>query len=366
MEYIINESDLIYNINAVKAEMGEECKIIGVLKGNGYGFGRDYMAKILLENGIDTFAVTEIEDAEQLSEGILKGKDILMLRSTAIPDEAARIADIGAIATIGSLEAAKVFNAYCEAKNIIGRAHIKIDTGMGRYGFLPRETEDVISVYNSCPNIEFEGIYTHFAAAFTDNARTKEQLALFNKTLAQIMNTGLDIGLVHAANSSAAFNVPESRLRAVRIGSAFTGRILGENAQKLKRVGYMSVKVVDITNFPSGHKIGYNGTYTTNKQTKVAILPVGHTDGWGMAPIYDSFSLKDSTRKSLSNIKKQVKGDKNSVEINSQKYFTVGQIGLSHTAVDVTGSDVKAGDEAKLDFSPLYVNPLIKRKYIKD
>ena len=366
MKYVINQSDLIYNIGAVKNEMGDDCKIIGVLKGNGYGFGRDYMAKILLENGIDTFAVTEIEDAEQLIGGILKGKDMLMLRSTAIPDEAARIADIGAIATIGSLEAAKVFDTYCHSKGIIGRAHIKIDTGMGRYGFLPREIDDLIKVYTTCPNISFEGIYTHFAAAFTDNNRTKEQLALFNKCVAQIMNKGIDVGLMHAANSSAAFNVPESRLRAVRIGSAFTGRILGENASKLKRVGYMSVKVVDITDFPAGHKIGYNGTYTTNKETKVAILPVGHTDGWGMAPIYESFSLKDSTIKSLSNIKKQVKGNKNSVEINSQKYFTIGQIGLSHTAVDITGSDVKPGDEAKLDFSPLYVNPLIRREYIKD
>lgn len=365
MKYIINESDLIYNINAVKAEMGKECKIIGVLKGNGYGFGRDYMAKLLLENGIDTFAVTEIEDAEELLSSILKGKDMLMLRSTAIPDEAARIADIGAVATIGSLEAAKVYDAYCHSKGIVGRAHIKIDTGMGRYGFLPREIDDIIKVYQTCSNIAFEGIYTHFAAAFTDNNKTKEQLALFNKTVAQIMNMGIDVGLMHAANSSAAFNVPESRLRAVRIGSAFTGRILGENASKLKRVGYMSVKVVDTTVFPSGHKIGYNGTYTTNKETKVAILPIGHTDGWGMAPVYDSFSLKDSTVRSLSNIKKQVKGNKNFVEINSKKYFTVGQIGLSHTAVDVTGSEVKAGDEAKIDFSPLYVNPLIKREYKK-
>ena len=86
MKYIVNQTDIEYNIEAVKKEVGS-AKIIGVVKGNGYGFGRDYMAALLLENGIEMFAVTELEDAEALSAGILKGKDILMLRSTAVPEE---------------------------------------------------------------------------------------------------------------------------------------------------------------------------------------------------------------------------------------------------------------------------------------
>ena len=102
MKYIINHSDILFNIEAVKKEVGS-AKIIGVVKGNGYGFGRDYMASLLAENGINMFAVTEVEDAEALSADILKGKDILMLRSTAVPEELARIADIGAIAKLTAL-----------------------------------------------------------------------------------------------------------------------------------------------------------------------------------------------------------------------------------------------------------------------
>lgn len=364
MKYIINEKDIIYNINAVKNEVAG-AKIIGVLKGNGYGFGRDYMAKLLLDNDINMFAVTEIEDAEELSEGILSGKDILLLRSTAVAEEAARIADIGAIATIGSQDAALVYNSYCEAKGIIGRAHLKIDTGMGRYGLLCSEIDEICYILDTCKCIKFEGIYTHFAAAFTDINRTEEQLDKFLDVVSALRSRGYEFSMVHAANSSAAFNVPASRLDAVRIGSAFTGRILGANARKLKRVGYLQAQVVDVTTFPKGYKIGYNGTYTTKAPTKVAVIPVGHTDGWGVTAQFDIFSLTDAVVSGLRNVKNYISKQRTFVEISSKKYYTVGQIGLSHTAVDITGSDVKAGDEAKLDFSPLYLNPNVQREYLK-
>ena len=363
MKYIINHSDILFNIEAVKKEVGS-AKIIGVVKGNGYGFGRDYMASLLAENGINMFAVTEVEDAEALSADILKGKDILMLRSTAVPEELARIADIGAIATIGSQDAALAYNAYLEAKGIIGRAHLKIDTGMGRYGLMPSEIDEMCYILEMCKCIRFEGIYTHFAAAFTDINRTEEQLDTFLDVVNKLKERGFTFDMAHAANSSAAFNVPASRLDAVRIGSAFTGRILGANAKKLKRVGFMQAQVIDMTTFPKGWKVGYNGTYTTKKPTKIAVVPVGHTDGWGMIPRFEYFSIGDALIGGYRGVKEYLSKDYLKVEIGGKKYTAIGQIGLSHTAVDVTGSDVKPGDEVKLDFSPLYVNPLIQREYI--
>ena len=365
MKYIINTADIEHNIAAVKQEVGE-AKIIGVLKGNGYGFGRDYMAKLLVQSGIEMFAVTEPEDAEALAADILKGKDILLLRSTAVPAEIARIADIGAIATIGSQDAALAFNAYCESKGIIGRAHLKVDTGMGRYGLLPSEIDEMCYILESCKCTRFEGIYTHFAAAFTNIARTEEQLDTFLDVVGALKQRGYSFETVHAANSSAAFNVPASRLDAVRIGSAFTGRILGENAGKLKRVGYLEAQVIDMTTFPTGWKVGYNGTYTTKRPTRIAVIPVGHTDGWGMAPRFDIFSFSDAVLTGLRGVRDYLAKQSATVEISGKKYPVIGQIGLSHTAVDVTGSQVKPGDIAKLDFSPLYVNPNMQREYVSE
>ena len=360
MEYIINQSDLIENIETVKREVAPS-RVIGVLKGGGYGFGRDYMAKLLLENGIDMFAVTEVEDAEELLGGILKNSDLLMLRSTCVPEEVERIADAGAIATIGSQDSALCFNAYCSSKGIIGRAHLKIDTGMGRYGLMPSEIDEICYILDTCKCINFEGVYTHFSSAFTNIARTKQQLSLFLDTVQKLKDRGYSFEMVHAANSSAAFNVPETRLDAVRIGSAFPGRILGKNASKLKRVGHLEAKVVDMTTFPKGYTIGYNGTFTTKNPTKVAVIPVGHTDGWGVETRFDVFTLKDALYLAVKKFMSFFKKESAVVTISGKRYKVVGQIGLSHTAIDVTGSDVKVGDTAVLDFSPLYLNPNVKR-----
>ena len=348
MKYIIKQNDIIENIQAVKNEVGS-AQIIGVLKGNGYGFGRDYMAKLLSENGIERFAVTEIEDAAQLLSGILKGKDMLLLRSTAVPEEIARIADMGAIATIGSQDAGVAYNAYCEAKGIIGRAHLKVDTGMGRYGLMPSEMDEMCYLLESCKCIRFEGIYTHFAAAFTDINRTEEQLDSFLDVVNALKERGYRFDTVHAANSSAAFNVPASRLDAVRIGSAFTGRILGANAKKLKRVGYLEAQVIDMTTFPKGYKVGYNGTYTTKAPTRVAIIPVGHTDGWGMAPRFDIFSMKDAVITGLRGVKDYLGKQGATVEIGGKNYKVVGQIGSGGGAIHVPAAIFKNGSVFQFD-----------------
>ena len=119
-----------------------------------------------------------------------------------------------------------------------------------------------------------------------------------------------------------------------------------------------------MTTFPKGWSVGYNGTYTTKKPTRIAVIPVGHTDGWGMAPDTDIFRFGDAVFASLRTMKEYLSKAHKYVEISGKKYMVIGQIGLSHTAVDVTGSAVKPGDTAKLDFSPLYVNVNMKREYI--
>ncbi len=363
MKYVVNVNDIKKNINTVKSEVGE-AQIIGVLKGNGYGFGTERMAEIELECGINMFAVTEIEDAEMLRSGILKDKDILMLRSTAIPDEISRIIDCGAVATVGSPAAAKALNAYCNAKGVIGRAHIAVDSGMGRYGFLKDETDDICRVMDSSSSVDFCGIYTHFSSAFTNSEITRKELGVFLEVVRELQKRGYKTGMIHAANSSAFFNVPESRLDAVRIGSAFAGRIFGPNAEKLKKVGILETEIVEVKILPKGYKVGYNGTYTTNRDTKAAILPVGHTDGWGRTDDYELFTFKDAVFSALRGIKGVLTKKRTCVEICGKKYPIIGQIGLSHTAVDITGTDIEVGTAVQLDLSPLKVSAAVKREYI--
>ncbi len=353
--YIIDKKLLEQNINYIKEKA--KVPLIGVVKGNGYGFGINEFTQILKDNGIKTFAVTEVDDIPPLRQ-ILDEEDILVMRSTCVESEAQMIAENGCIATIGSLCAAEVMNSVSEKCNVKTKCCLKIDTGMGRYGFMPSQTEDAIKCYGF-EHLDFIGAYTHFSSAFKNTKLTKAQLEIFKDTMSQIKKTGIDTGILHAANSPALLNVEGVCLDSVRIGSAFTGRVITVGKTKLNKIGSLEAEVIETKTVPAGYSIGYNGLYKTKRETKIAIVPIGHYDGFGLTKekeIYDFHSI-------LSTVKRYIKKTRLYVRINGRMYPVMGEIGLSHTAVDITGSDVKAGDTATVEISPLMVNPKIPRIY---
>ncbi|MGN1202200.1 MAG: alanine racemase [Eubacterium sp.] len=353
--YVIDKKLLEENIKLIKEKAG--VPLIAVVKGNGYGFGFKEFTKILKDSGIKTFAVTEVDDIAELRE-ILENEDILVMRSTGIKSEAEIIANGNCIATIGSLNSAQVMNEVSKELGIKTKCYLKIDTGMGRYGFMPSQVEDAIKCYDY-ENLDFIGAYTHFSSAFTNSELTKAQLVMFKDTISQIEKAGKKVGILHAANSPALLNVEDICLDSVRIGSAFTGRVITKNKTKLNRLGSLEADVIEIKTVPAGYSIGYNGLYKTKRETKIAIVPIGHYDGFGLAKekeIADFHSV-------LSQLKKFLKKQQMYVKINGRMYSVIGEIGLSHTAVDITGSDVKVGDLASVDISPLMVNPRIPRIY---
>ena len=353
--YVIDKALLKENIEAVKKKAGVD--IIGVVKGNGYGFGIRELTAVLKGSGIKTFAVTETDDIQEL-KAVLDNEDILVMRSTGIPEEAEIIAKNGCIATIGSLNAAKVMNEASARLGVKTKCHLKIDTGMGRYGFMPSQIEEAIKCYDM-ENLEFIGAYTHFSSAFRNRELTKAQLQLFKDAVEQIKKAGKEVGIIHAANSPALLNVEDVCLDSVRIGSAFTGRVITKSKIPLNRIGCLEAEVIETKTVPPGYAIGYNGLYKTKRETKIAIVPIGHYDGFGLTKekeIADFHSV-------LSQLKKYLKKTQMYVKIDGRMYSVIGEIGLSHTAVDITGSDVKVGDLATVDISPLMVNPRIKRIY---
>lgn len=353
--YVIDKNLLIENINTIKRIA--QVPLIAVVKGNGYGFGIKELSKVLLDNGIDTFAVTEVDDIEEL-RSVVNNSDILVMRSTGIENEAKIIAENNCIATIGSLNSANVMNKVSLELGVKARCYLKIDTGMGRYGFMPSQVEEAIKCYDF-ENLEFIGAYTHFSSAFTNTQLTKSQFELFKDTMAQIEKAGKNIGILHCANSPALLNVDDVCLDRVRIGSAFTGRVITKNKTRLNRIGSLEADVIEVKTVPTGYSIGYNGKYKTKKETKIAIVPIGHYDGFGLIKDNEIADLHSV----LSQLKKYLNRKQMYVKINDRMYSVIGEIGLSHTAVDITDSDVKVGDIATVDISPLMVNPRIPRIY---
>lgn len=355
--YVIDKAKLAENIEYIKNKAG--VPVIGVVKGNGYGFGIKEFTAALKECAISFFAVTEVTDIPVLKEILSGDDDILIMRSTCIEEEARIIAANGCTATIGSQLACRVMEKAAAELGVTVKCHLKIDTGMGRYGFMPSEISEACECYKS-PHLKFTGIYTHFSSAFRNAELTKAQLTVFKDCIAQIEKAGFKTGTAHCANSPALLNVSGVAMDAVRIGSAFTGRVITKEKTPLHRLGRLEAEVADVKTVPAGYSIGYNGLFKTKRETKIAVVPIGHYDGFGLEKERETADL----RYVMSAAKQYLKKKQMYVRINGRMYHVIGEIGLSHTAVDITDSDVKPGDTASVDISPLMVNPRLERVYI--
>lgn len=367
---VINKEDLRYNIEKIKEyantnlpdDQGNKVKIIAVVKSNGYGLGIVEYTNFLLDNGIDFFAVSTIEEAIKIRKSGIKEK-LLMLSSTCVEEDVRALVENNVIITIGSKEAADIANKIGQELNKKVKAHIKIDTGFGRYGFLYGNREEMIQTLKLTQNIQIEGTFTHFSNAYYDDKYTKLQFDRFMDCIEVLKMNNIETGMLHACNTSAFIKFPNMHLNAVRIGSAFTGRISFKNSMGLRKIGYLKANVAEIRELPKGLNIGYSNTYTTKKETKVAIIPCGYIDGVNIQTGRDMFRLIDKIRYIVRDIKDALKKQQLFVSINGQKCPIVGRVGTYHITVDVTGRDVKIDDEVIFNASIKHVDSSIRREW---
>ena len=240
---IINKDDLRHNIKTIKElakldipdDNGKIYKLIGVVKGNGYGLGLVEYSKFLIDNGILTLAVATVEEAVILRQAGIK-EDILMMSSTSLAEDLKMLIDNDIIITIGSEESAKTVKEISNKTDKKIRAHIKIDTGFGRHGFLYNDIKNIIDTIKKLSNIKIEGIYSHFSLAYYKNDKwTIEQFNRFLNVIETLKLNDINIDTYHICNSPAFLNYPEMHLNGARIGSAFLGRVDCENSVGLKK-----------------------------------------------------------------------------------------------------------------------------------
>lgn len=373
---VINKEDLKHNIRKIKnivKETGRQdnhkaIKLIAVVKGNGYGLGLIQYSKFLIDNGVDFLAVATVEEALALREAKLQAR-ILLLSSTAIKKEVELLIDNDIILTLGSKEAVEMAKSVAKLKQKKVQAHIKIDTGFGRYGFCYNEKEQILEALKDLENIQIEGTFSHFSLAFYEkNEYTEEQFKRFIDVVEYLKQNKIETGMLHICNSSAFLKFKHMRLNAVRIGSAFLGRISIPNIYGLKKIAYLKSNVSEIKELQKGYNIGYSNAFTTKNKTKVAIIPCGYADGFNVKEQRDMFRKRDKLRYIVRDIKDSFKDKSLYVEIktNSKEYTkckVLGRVGMYHITVDITGKDVKIGDEVKLNVSPIFIQNTIRREY---
>ena len=363
-KYLVVERDKVReNIKQVKARAGH-AKIYGVLKGNAYGFGLLDMADALRDEGISNFAVTEPRDLIILRNSGFIDEEILVMRSTAIPDEIEKIIEYNGTATVGSYDTAVAMNSIVEKKSSTIFAHVKIDTGMGRYGFTPSETDRVLAVFKYLTSLHVTGMYTHFNRAYESEKSVKDQLAAFTSVVDQIKAAGFDPGVTHCANSSALFKYPYTVLDAVRVGSAFTGRISVRGDFGLCRAGYAEADIIEIHWLQKNQTVGYSADYKCRKNVRAAVVPIGYSDGICLEKSFDMHRFKDAFLESGHAVKAWLTRRKFTCTVNGQTARVLGHVGMQHVVVDVTNIDCSVGDPVRFEINPILAGMMLPKRYI--
>lgn len=347
--YVAQKEYLEHNINLIRKKAGDAV-IWGVLKGDGYGLGVVPMAKQLSAHGIDHFAVTAIEEARQLRDAGFAEAPILMLRATCDPAQIHELLDLGATLTVGTDADAIAINEVAAARSTVAEAHMKLDTGMGRYGFVPEE-DGFLEYYRSMEHIAFTGIYTHFFE-YANRKVTENQFRRFMLGVDKVRAAGIDPGMVHCCNSGSFLRYPAMHCDAVRVGSALLGR-LGHRTGGMKPVGYCEATVEEVRTLRKGDTCGYGGAWEAKADTTVAIVGVGWWHGFSVNKGYDTWRPRDCIRGVLRELKALLQRKHLTVTIAGQPRKVLGHVGMVNLVADVTGTDVKPGDRVVVPLNPL-------------
>jgi len=268
------------NIKEIKKMTQTE--VMAVIKANGYGHGVLEVARAATEAGATWCGVARIEEALNLrSAGIQSAVMVLGYTPPIMISEAIRN-DIHV--AIYDEAMAKDYAAYA---NIVGgrlKAHLKVETGMGRLGMFPEKVPGFLEQYFHHPNIEIDGIFTHLARADEPHSGGVEsQLSIFNKVLAQCRKAGICPGFVHAANSAAVMNYPEAYYDMVRPGITILGLDPSPTTplpSAFTPALTWKARLTSVRTLPPGHGVSYGSVYVTSEEERIGVIPVGYGDGY--------------------------------------------------------------------------------------
>jgi alanine racemase len=314
---------LRHNAATVRTQVGPGVKVMAVVKANAYGHGLGTVARALADH-VEMFGVANVTEAEELRAQVA---DIpVFILGPALPEERASIAAARFIPTISTLGEAQHFATLAGGDAL--PIHLKVDTGMGRAGIGKTEAVAVARAVQAVSGVTITGLASHLPVADEDDAFTREQLAHFHSTVAELRALGFDQSLVHVHNSAGIIRHPAQAGDMVRAGLMLYGSApLAEFQPRLHAVMTWKTRITLVRDVPAGHGISYGRTFITPAPMRVATLAVGYADGY---------------QRHLSNRGAQVL-------IRGQRCPVLGRVTMDQIMADVTAlPDVEAGEEVVL------------------
>jgi len=319
------------NFKSIQRYVGPQVQICAVVKADAYRHGLVECSTALQEEGATWFGVTSTEEGVQLRRAGIQGR-ILLMTGFWHGDEDAIIAQ-GLTPAVWENWHLVHLQQASRRHNSSMAVHLKVDTGMARLGVLPSNLGETTAFLQAHPEIRLEGIFTHLASAEElAESGTGGQLSSFREAVRSIRQAGFSPKYLHAANSAAIVSRSDARLDMVRPGISLYGYYLpftGRTARPIPKVVPVlswKTRIISMKCIVSGQRIGYNGTYTATRASRIAVLPVGYADG----------------------LNRQL-SSQGKVLIHGECAPIVGRISMDLTLIDVTDvAGAQIGDEVTL------------------
>ena len=326
----INLDAIKHNYNEIRKITSPDAKIMAIIKADGYGHGFKAIASVLLNNGVDAFGVATTDEAMQIRKA---GFTLpVLILGVVLDDEYKKAIENEISLCVANFETATEISEIAKSIGKNAKIHIKLDTGMGRIGFVcgdnDSDVKEEILKIASLPYISVEGIFSHFSRADEeDSAYTDFQFEKFSKICSALKNDGLNIPYCHICNSAGIIQFPKYHLDMVRSGIITYGLYPSEvvDKSKLNLIPAMTVKtkVTNIKEIKHESQISYGGNYKAMPGQKIATIAIGYADGFS-----------------------RILSNRASVLINGKEAKVVGNICMDQCMIDVTHIDsIKIGDE---------------------
>jgi alanine racemase len=316
------------NYNKIIAKLSHEVGLLCVVKADAYGHGAVEVSRRLESLGAFFLGVATIDEGVELR--VNKIKTPILVMSGIMPwDDIVTPIQYDLTPVVYDLTMlAMICDGAKFSQNPL-KVHLKVDTGMGRLGFMTHDTPKVLDLLEGNKNILVDGLMSHFSSSEFKDDFGAAQVNEFKKVIGDFQQRGFEPNVIHMANSGAIINYPDAHFTMVRAGISLYGSHSSMELKKqlpTRQVMKFVSKVALIREFPAGYGLSYGRTYVTKKHTRVAYIPVGYADGYP---------------RSLSN--------KGSVLINNRRCDVIGRICMDWFLIDITGHDeVRVKDEVIL------------------
>ena len=338
----INLDNLKYNFLQIKDyvhQAAPSAKLLGVVKADAYGHGAVAAAHTLQRAGVDYFAVATAAEGVELRQA---GCTLPILVLGYVGDvDIPLLIQFRLAAALCDMDTAQAFSQEAQRAHTSIRVHIALNTGMTRVGFDTADTKkDVQEILQALqlPGIEVEGVFTHFAVSDVEGgeAFTALQYQRFSDMCDELERHGIKPTYRHCANSGAILQhdqtfcaqLREGTFNMVRAGIILYGYYPDSTARRsmpLRPVMTVKARVAQVREVPAGESVGYGRSFITEKPMRLAVFTMGYADGYPRCVSNDI-----------------------SVMIGGAVVPTVGRICMDMSWADVTGMDVKRGDEVTI------------------